>query len=131
MIKLFERLKGWLFRLLSLDTASPAEPRARGVVFVDGDELPVVLPEHDLAVAREGDVLWSAGLKCPCGCGRRLEVMLLDGVKPRWDLTVDEQGLPSLRPSIWVANGCRSHFWLRNGQVEWCEEELSDATALD
>ncbi|WP_237362010.1 DUF6527 family protein [Rhizobium gallicum] len=57
---------------------------------------------------------------CPCGCGRRLEVMLLKDVKPRWDLSVDKSGLPSLHPSVWVAEGCRSHFWLRNGKIHWC-----------
>lgn len=95
-------------------------PRERRVVFVEGDELPAVLPPRDLMVAREGTDLWSAGLICPCGCGRRLEVMLLREAKPRWDLKVDSRGRPSLHPSIWVADGCRSHFWLRDGVVHWC-----------
>ncbi|MGE3303619.1 MAG: DUF6527 family protein [Hyphomonadaceae bacterium] len=72
-------------------------------------------------VAREADTLWLAGLICPCGCGRRLELMLLEGVKPRWDLKVDPKRRVTLHPSVWVADGCRSHFWLRNGQVDWCK----------
>ena len=88
--------------------------------YVDGDELPAVLPEMTLVVAREGDVHWTSGMVCPCGCGRRLEMMLLQEVTPRWRLRVDDQG-PSLTPSVWVADGCRSHFWLRNGLVRWCD----------
>lgn len=88
--------------------------------FVEGDELPAVLPERTLVVAREGAELWAAGMRCPCGCSRRIEVMLLEGVRPRWDLAVGRTGLPSLRPSVWVKSGCRSHFWLVDGQVHWC-----------
>ncbi|WP_443029503.1 DUF6527 family protein [Sphingopyxis sp. FD7] len=59
-------------------------------------------------------------MRCPCGCGRRLEVMLLPGVTPRWDLQVDPDGRPTLHPSIWVQDGCKAHFFLRSGMVEWC-----------
>lgn len=95
-------------------------PKARGIVYYDADELPHELPEFDLAVAREDGTLWTAGMRCPCGCGRRLEVMLLPGVKPRWDLQVDPDGRPTLHPSIWVQDGCKAHFFLRSGMVEWC-----------
>ena len=58
--------------------------RARRVVYVEGDELPAELPRRDVMVAREEDTLWVAGLNCPCGCGKRLELMLLPEVRPRW-----------------------------------------------
>lgn len=91
-------------------------------MFVEGDELPDIFPEFDIVVAREGDSLWSAGMLCPCGCGRKLEVMLLEEVRPRWDLDVDKDAHPTLRPSVWIKDGCKSHFWLRNGVVEWCAD---------
>lgn len=111
-MSLFAQALDWLRSLL-------ADSR-RKVMFIEGDELPAELPPRDLLVAREGDTLWAAGLRCPCGCGRRLELMLLPQVKPRWDLMVDARGRPSLHPSVWVKDGCRSHFWLRQGRVEWC-----------
>lgn len=95
-------------------------PPRRKVQFVEGDELPAELPPRDLVIAREGDLLWAAGFQCPCGCGRRLELMLLPNVKPRWDLHVDRRGRPTLTPSVWVNDGCRAHFWMREGRVEWC-----------
>lgn len=118
----FKSVRDWFARLFGKRPAAPAPPQLRKTIFVEGDELPAELPPFDIIVAREDGVLWSAGMICPCGCDRRIEVMLLDGVKPRWDLTVDEQGLPTLKPSIWVANGCRSHFWLRRGSIEWCHD---------
>jgi hypothetical protein len=111
-MKFFQKLVSWIRGLF-------AERPCR-VEFIEGDELPAHFATRNLYVAREDGELWSAGLTCPCRCGRRLEVMLLKDVKPRWDLSVDKDGLPSLHPSVWVADGCRSHFWLRHGKIHWC-----------
>ena len=118
---LFNSVVSWFSRLFGWVGARPKRPVSK-VIFVEGDELPSDLPPIDLVVAREDETLWSAGMLCPCGCGRRLEVMLLPGVKPRWDLAVDDQNRPTLLPSVWVSDGCRSHFWLRKGVIEWCND---------
>jgi hypothetical protein len=93
----------------------------RSLKIVAGDMLPAKLPRRDLVLARDGDEDWSVGLRCPCGCGQRLEMMLLKGVKPRWDVTVDRRGHVSLHPSVWLREGCKSHFWVRSGKIVWCE----------
>jgi hypothetical protein len=93
----------------------------RSMVVVEGDMLPKKLPLWNLVVAREDDEDWSVGLRCPCGCGQRLEMLLLKDVKPRWDISVDRAGYVSLQPSVWVREGCKSHFWVRAGKVVWCE----------
>ena len=88
---------------------------------VEGDMLPKRLPLWNLVVAREDDEDWSVGLRCPCGCGQRLEMMLLKEVKPPWDIAVDPLGRVSLSPSVWLREGCKSHFWVRSGKIVWCE----------
>jgi Family of unknown function (DUF6527) len=108
---IIRRILNWLESLFA--------PPARRVQYIEGDELPAVVPPLTVLVAREEGTLWSAAMRCPCGCGRRLEVMLLPGVEPRWDLYVDRRGRPTLHPSIWLQEGCRSHFWLRGGRIEW------------
>jgi hypothetical protein len=95
-------------------------PSGIALSYVEGDGIPAVIPAGTLVVAREDGELWSAGMLCPCGCGRVIELMLLPDVKPRWDLAVDRRSRPSLSPSVWAIGGCRSHFWLRSGQVHWC-----------
>ena len=110
----FKKVRNWFRGLFD------QKPKLRRVVYFEADELPQELPEFDLAVAREDGTLWTAGMRCPCGCERRLEVMLLPGVKPRWDLSVDANGRPTLHPSVWVKDGCKAHFFLRSGAVEWC-----------
>jgi hypothetical protein len=63
---------------------------------------------------------WSVGIRCPCQCGGVIEMLVLPGAKPRWDVAVDHRGRPTISPSIWRNVGCKSHFWLREGRVHWC-----------
>jgi hypothetical protein len=93
----------------------------RGLQVVEGDSLPERLPGRNLVLARDGDEDWCVGMRCPCGCGGTIELLLIREAKPRWDLSVDRSGRPSLKPSVWVQHGCRSHFWLRHGRVEWSD----------
>jgi Family of unknown function (DUF6527) len=64
----------------------------RSLHVVEGDMVPEKLPPWKLVLARDGDEDWAVGLRCPCGCGQRLEMMLLKEVKPCWDLSVDRHG---------------------------------------
>ncbi|HTH10805.1 MAG TPA: DUF6527 family protein [Acidovorax sp.] len=59
-------------------------------------------------------------MRCPCGCGRKIELLLIKEAAPRWDLDLDQKGRPSLTPSVWLRDGCQSHFWIRKGKVRWC-----------
>tara|TARA_R110000824_G_scaffold339767_1_gene526299 strand:- start:115 stop:465 length:351 start_codon:yes stop_codon:yes gene_type:complete len=95
------------------------------VRYVESDELPSDLAKKTLTVAREDGELWVAGMICPCGCKARLELMLLEEAKPRWDLRVDRKGRPTLSPSVWRNQGCNAHFWLRNGKILWCRESVT------
>lgn len=90
------------------------------VVQIEGDTLPKKFGRHKLIHLIDDGDSWSAGFYCPCGCGDVLEIALLYGVKPRWELTTDCKGRPTLYPSIWRKTGCQSHFWIRQGRVQWC-----------
>ncbi|RNF77480.1 hypothetical protein EFK07_30585 [Pseudomonas putida] len=92
---------------------------ARRLIIVEGDSLPAKMPFRDLVLAQDDGEDWSVGMKCPCGCGRTIELLVIQEAKPRWDITVDADGLPSLNPSVWLTSGCKSHFWLRRGKVVW------------
>lgn len=95
-------------------------PRRRLRV-IEGDSLPDRLPRRDLVLARDGDEDWCVGLRCPCGCGRTIELLVIQEAKPRWDVSIDVKGFPSLQPSVWLQKGCGSHFWLRRGRISWCD----------
>jgi hypothetical protein len=101
------------------DAKEWALPRRR-VVVSSGGVLPGRLPVRDLVMTHDDGEDWSIGMSCPCGCGETIELMLLPEAKPRWTLSRDGRGRPTLSPSVWRKTGCRSHFWLREGRVFWC-----------
>ena len=94
---------------------------ARHLQILEGDTLPSELPARDLVLTRDDGDDWSVGMRCPCGCGDTIELMILREARPRWDISVNEAGRPSLHPSVWRKSGCRSHFWVREGRILWCE----------
>lgn len=94
-------------------------PRRR-LRIIGGDSLPSCMPRRDVVLARDDGEDWCVGMRCPCGCGHMIELLVVAEAKPRWDVTVDAKGRPTLSPSVWLQKGCRSHFWLRNGRIHWC-----------
>lgn len=108
-------LTRWLRR--TLEWLAPP----RRLRIVESDSLPRRLPWRDLALARDGVEDWCVGMRCPCGCGRTIELLVIAEAEPRWDISVDSKRRPSLSPSVWLQKGCRSHFWLKAGRVRWCD----------
>ncbi len=108
------KILSWILK--NIDKALPA----RRVKIIEGDTPPKNLPFRDIVLAREGNEDWAAGFKCPCGCGKKLEVLLIKEVKPNWSLKIDEYNRPTLHPSVWLKTGCKSHFWMKKGKIIWC-----------
>ena len=94
---------------------------ARSVLIVESEAQPEKLPRRALVLLRDGGENWSIGMRCPCGCGQRVELPLIPEVKPRWELQIESDKTPTLTPSVWLREGCRSHFFVRRGKVQWCE----------
>lgn len=88
---------------------------------VDGDTLPSILPSRDLVLTRDDGDDWSVGMRCPCGCGETIELMIIPEARPRWSVSADSAQRPTLHPSVWRKTGCRSHFWVRGGRIVWCD----------
>jgi hypothetical protein len=59
-------------------------------------------------------------LICPCGCGEVIELNLLEQARPRWSVQEHPDRTITLAPSVWRQKGCRSHFHLRRGRIDWC-----------
>lgn len=91
----------------------------RYVEVAKGEFLPINLPRRNFVVVRDGKEDWSVGFICPCGCHRKIELLLITAADPHWRMTVDSKERPTLYPSIWLKNGCRSHFWVKRGKIVW------------
>ncbi|WP_420408134.1 DUF6527 family protein [Hoeflea sp.] len=93
---------------------------ARKMIVVDADTPPDIIRTRDIFLARDDGDDWAVALRCPCGCGDRLELLLIPEARPRWSVRLEASGYPTLHPSIWRKTGCRSHFWIRDGRIKWC-----------
>lgn len=60
---------------------------------------------------------------CPCGCGHKIQTPMGPS---DYSLRMDKSG-PTLFPSIgnWQRS-CRSHYWVRNGEIVW-DQSWSEA----
>lgn len=95
-------------------------PERELMVVEDGD-LPDRLRRRDLVLLRDGGEDWSVAMRCPCGCGQRVELALIREAKPRWSLRHEGGRRPTLYPSVWLREGCRSHFFVRDGRICWVQ----------
>lgn len=93
----------------------------RSFILIEGDSLPKQMPLRTIVVAAEDDEFWCVGLKCPCGCDYTIELPVIKEAKPRWDIKFNSQNKISLHPSVFLKKGCKSHFWIKNGKVVWCD----------
>jgi hypothetical protein len=82
------------------------------------DTLPENLKPGLLYVEGSNGEYWFATLLCPCGCKQEININLDENESPCWKLSNDE--FSDLSPSLWKNNGCKSHFFLRKGEVKWC-----------
>lgn len=84
------------------------------------EEFPDKLDRAKVYLAGEGDNLWAAAMICPCGCGDVIKLNLLQQARPCWSVQEHPDGTLTLAPSVWRQKGCRSHFLLRHGRIDWC-----------
>lgn len=63
-----------------------------------------------------------AVFKCPCGCDEITKLSLAKKRHPRWAVKIDWIGRPSVHPSVRQLDGCYSHYWIKAGDLHWCED---------
>jgi Family of unknown function (DUF6527) len=63
-----------------------------------------------------------ACFQCPGGCSEVIKLSLNRNRSPRWSIQTDRYNQPTISPSIRQTNECQCHFWIRQGQVEWCAD---------
>lgn len=100
-------LKQWFKRqpipLRAIRVEAVPDKAKSGLVYIVGEENP-----------------WFVVMTCPCGCRSKIHMSLLPGDYPVWQLKEHNNCTITLTPSVWRTKGCRSHFFLRKGLVDWC-----------
>ncbi len=116
---LFSIIRKTLWSIGGLLSQLAFRPRFYQVETVE--DLPDRLDKKILYVVAEGPVRTHAAMACPSGrCSETLNMNLLPDDYPVWALTVESDGRPSLRPSVWRKTSCGCHFWMERGDLHWC-----------
>jgi len=84
------------------------------------DDVPERLRKYRVYLVREDGQLWQVAMLCPCGCSATIQLSVLPNSKPGWRVTMHLGETVSLSPSVRRTTGCQSHFYLRDGRIEWC-----------
>lgn len=92
-----------------------------GIQSTTVDDPPETVIAGRLYLIGDPDQWWLAILRCPCGCGANIQLPMSVGADPCWRVS-GSNDKPSLWPSIHRTTGCRSHFFLRRGEIEWCRD---------
>jgi hypothetical protein len=92
--------------------------KLKGIVLVEGmSALPYRL-DGKLYVVGKRMPKWAV-LDCPCRCGDRIDVNLMQNRTPHWTLIIQDDRA-SLNPSLWVPKErCGSHFFIRSNVFLW------------
>ena len=94
-------------------------------------ERPDVVEPHVVYVCGEEGNIWCVVFRCPCGCEHDMHIPVgPDWPQPRWDMTIGGDKRVTLSPSLRRTSGCKSHFFMRNGEIEWCSDSPRPEGAL-
>lgn len=87
------------------------------------NEQPLLVDVADNLVYHIGDEDWKWLLmfNCPCGCGDVIHLSLLEKSVQKWKLKQEDNNIFSIYPSVNRQVGCRSHFFITDNEVKWCE----------
>lgn len=89
---------------------------------IHGD-LPKSLRRNTVYVVMDEGEPWYTSFICPCGCKSVLNMNLLPDESPLWQVCDHNDGTVTIKPSIFRKIGCKSHFWLRHGRIDWCNDQ--------
>jgi hypothetical protein len=63
-----------------------------------------------------------AYFRCPADRGEIVQLSLMPERRPRWTVSMDWLGRPTIHPSVRQLEGSCAHFWIRRGRVDWCDD---------
>ena len=113
----------WLIKILTFSgdgnksVAITNEKLECKIEFVE--DLPLNMRPETYYILQDGLEPELLGFKCPCGCGSDILLNLLRDASPSWSHSINENQQIEVYPSVWRKNGCRSHFFVTNGEIKW------------
>jgi len=81
-------------------------------------DIPKQISRKKIYLIGKPEAKWVAIFQCPCGCGESVYLNLLSDARPCWHFWTVGKKI-SFHPSIWQKNGCKSHYFIKDGRVKW------------
>lgn len=105
----------------------PSKPVLRSPHFSRVTEVAATPPSETVRVGEFYHVVYAGTeywvlFRCPCKCGDVISLQLQRAQHPHWKINLSRAGRPTLYPSVWRNTGCKSHFWVNDGFVNWCDD---------
>jgi hypothetical protein len=69
-------------------------------------------------VGGENYVKW-VYMKCPDYCSEIIMLQITKEKYPSWEIQYDKIGRVTIYPSVNKLDGCKSHFWIKKGNIQW------------
>lgn len=63
-----------------------------------------------------------AMFRCPGHEDELIQLCLIRKRHPSWTVKTDWLGRPTINPSVRQLDGSFAHFWVKDGNVEWCAD---------
>ena len=123
-MKLLSKISGWLNNLWRFVWVSKSQtvvpPETTSFYRVEvAEDLPEIITDNSIFVLQDGNEPELLAFKCPCGCRENILLNLLGDASPQWHFSLTDCGIIDVHPSIWRTVGCKSHFWIIDGNVKW------------
>lgn len=84
-------------------------------------DVPDNLLERKIFIVKDGNFPELLVLKCPCGCDAIIQLNLLNDASPLWQYNFNNKGHIDVYPSVWRKTGCKSHFFIRDSNIDWVD----------
>ena len=85
------------------------------------DDWPPVFDHSIVYIQIDDTGPWAAAFVCPCGCEQVIYLNLIESVRPSWRVEAKWFRGISVSPSVWRKVGCKSHFFIRDGNIQWAK----------
>lgn len=126
MAELLNRAWLWITNVFRQEPTDPTTPETSSLIVAAVVEDEPDEPVDDIVYVVGRSIPLYAAMRCPCGCGETLRMNLRSEAKPSWRWYIGEAGAATLSPSVWKRDGCRSHFFIRDGRIIWAIDENED-----
>ena len=85
------------------------------------DDVPDHPDNKTIYLITHQEYCWQIVMICPCGCRKLLYMNAIKDHPPYWRFEIHGKYNVSLHPSIHRQVGCKSHFFVRRGKIDWCK----------